>query len=77
MTMEAFLKHVQDSSQAGAHRLANEWMKECCDIVDSYRDSIESLTPRQSVSSIGHLSYIVSERTWTQLELENFILQGL
>ncbi|XP_076448252.1 dynein axonemal heavy chain 3-like [Babylonia areolata] len=47
VTMETFLKHVQDSSRAGARRLAKEWMSECSDIVDSYRDSIESLTSRK------------------------------
>ena len=52
VTMETFLKHVEESSQAGSCILAKEWMKECCDIVDSFRDAIESLTPRKSVSRL-------------------------
>ena len=50
VTMEAFLKHVQESSKAGSRRLAKEWVTECAEIVDNYRDSIESITPRRQVS---------------------------
>ncbi|KAK7101862.1 hypothetical protein V1264_020178 [Littorina saxatilis] len=47
VTMETFLKHVQESSRAGARVLAKEWIQECCDIVDSRREEIESFTPRR------------------------------
>jgi hypothetical protein len=52
LTVEDFLKHVQESSKEGFRVLSQQWLHECCDIVDDYREEIESMTPRNTVSII-------------------------
>ncbi|XP_069141245.1 dynein axonemal heavy chain 3-like isoform X4 [Argopecten irradians] len=46
VTMETFLKHVQNSSTSGATLLRNQWLQECCDLVDSQRDEVERWMPQ-------------------------------
>lgn len=49
VTIETFLKHVQDSSKSGAEKLSREWLAECCAIIDSHRENIEQWMPSHLV----------------------------
>ncbi|XP_052058680.1 dynein axonemal heavy chain 3-like isoform X1 [Mytilus californianus] len=48
VTMEVFYKHVKTSSEHGAMRLEEEWLRECCDSIDTLRDSIEDWMPQDN-----------------------------
>ncbi|CAH1783206.1 unnamed protein product, partial [Owenia fusiformis] len=45
ITMESFLEHVSNSSHHGAKILKEEWLVECCDIIDEWRDNLEEWMP--------------------------------
>lgn len=45
VTMETLVQHVTDSSEAGAQQLRDEWIPECCRIVDELRDEVEAWMP--------------------------------
>ena len=49
ITMETFLKHVQDSSKAGAGVLENVWLADCCNLIDQFRDEVEAWMPPDAV----------------------------
>ncbi|ESO88893.1 hypothetical protein LOTGIDRAFT_125424 [Lottia gigantea] len=48
ITMEEFVQHVEKSSKDGARYLRKTWIEDCCDIVDNYRDDIESMMPKDN-----------------------------
>ncbi|GFO22914.1 dynein heavy chain 3, axonemal [Plakobranchus ocellatus] len=49
VTMETFLKHVQDSSKAGAELLEHRWLSDCTDLIDDMREAVEEWMPADSV----------------------------
>lgn len=57
VTMEVFYKHVKTSSEHGAMRLEEEWLRECCDTIDTLRDSIEEWMPQDNQVR-GHFVWI-------------------
>ena len=46
--METFYKHVKTSSERCAMRLEEEWLQECCDIIENLRDSVEQWMPQDN-----------------------------
>ncbi|PVD24893.1 hypothetical protein C0Q70_15383 [Pomacea canaliculata] len=57
VTMETFVKHVQDSSAEGFQRLSRDWVAECCTIVDEHRDAIEMTMPRETKERMNKLDH--------------------
>lgn len=52
LTLEQFVVEVEQSSSAAAEILKTQWLKECCTIVETEQDSIESLMPQDNEVSI-------------------------
>ncbi|XP_053376707.1 dynein axonemal heavy chain 3-like [Mercenaria mercenaria] len=48
ITMEDFLKHVQESTKAGVEKLRYDWLPECCAIVDMRREEVEQWMPQDN-----------------------------
>lgn len=46
ITMENILKHVQQSTNEGVKKLRDDWLPECCAIVDMRREEVESWMPQ-------------------------------
>ncbi|KAH3881436.1 hypothetical protein DPMN_005362, partial [Dreissena polymorpha] len=46
VTMETFLQHVQRSTKVGVSHLENDWLPECCGIVDLRREEVEQWMPQ-------------------------------
>lgn len=57
VTMETFYKHVKASSERCARRLEEEWLQECCELIDNLRDSIEEWMPQDD--QVSRLKYNV------------------
>ncbi|KAK7495478.1 hypothetical protein BaRGS_00013176, partial [Batillaria attramentaria] len=57
VTMETFLKHVQESSRAAAKRLSRDWLAECCAIIDDHRDIVEMWMPRGSLNRMDRMDH--------------------
>ena len=45
LTMEDFMESVRKTSAEGAELLSDDWIAECCDIVDDNREAIEQWMP--------------------------------
>ena len=48
VTMEDFLKHVEQSTTSGVEKLRNDWLPECCAIVDMRREEVEQWMPQDN-----------------------------
>ncbi|XP_059151071.1 dynein axonemal heavy chain 3-like [Physella acuta] len=57
VTMETFLKHVQDSSKAAAAVLENVWLNECCELIDQLRDEVEAWMPADKEARIQMMDH--------------------
>ncbi len=46
VTIARFSAHAREASGAAARALSDQWVCQCCDIIDDERDSIEELMPQ-------------------------------
>ena len=53
LTMEAVRESVVETSKKGADLLLNEWIPECCDIVDEKRDLVEGWMPEAEEGEVS------------------------
>lgn len=68
VTMETFYKHVKASSERCARRLEEEWLQECCELIDNLRDSIEEWMPQDDQVST---MYVKKKRSDVLNEIAN------
>ena len=55
VSLDSFVKYTQATCQQAKHILSQQWIKECCNIVNDYRDCIEDdIHSDKMVSVLDH-----------------------
>lgn len=57
LTLSSFTHLVKTSSQRGKDVLRNQWIKDCCNIVNDRRDEIEAWMPADQVRQLPSSLY--------------------
>lgn len=50
MKLNEFINHIRSNVKKNYEKLKETWLRDCCDIVTQYRESIESEMPQDEVS---------------------------